>query len=297
MYCLVGGAELDRKFVRLWSQPLGGIERERTNSCTRANGGRTAHPACACAKGNFWKALPATTPGCGSPNDVIEKLLLRAGTLSSFTAAWREARAHCRTRGGAARRAGAARPAASRRGVHPTAPPSRNLCGGGEGRWKLEWGAASLTGRLAARLSRPAHAPAALWRHAVGSRHWAAAAAEPMRPGGRGGEPHLCTPPFDRRRAPCSSQRHSSHSAHGGSAPTAAPQKATPSAARCAAAAPCAHAALHASTYAHAHAHACAKVAQGGGGGRGGGRQARVRASRAGLSKGQETSAWRGRTG
>ena len=186
MYCLVGGAELDRKFVRLWSQPLGGIERERTNSCTRANGGRTAHPACACAKGNFWKALPATTPGCGSPNDVIEKLLLRAGTLSSFTAAWREARAHCRAGGGAARRAGAARPAASRRGVHPTAPPSRNLCGGGEGRWRLEWGAASLTGRLAARLSRPAHTPAALWRHAVVSRHWAAAAAEPMRPGGRG---------------------------------------------------------------------------------------------------------------
>ena len=69
--------------------------------------------------------------------------------------------------------------------------------GGGEGRWRLEWGAASLTGRLAARLSRPAHAPAAaLWRHAVGSRHWAAAAAEPMRPGGRGGRAPPLHPTF-----------------------------------------------------------------------------------------------------
>ena len=219
--------------------------------------------------------------------DVIEKLLLRAGPLSSsprrgagheHTAVRAGARGAARAQLGLRRRVAECIPLRLRAGT----------CGGrGGGGWS---GVQPLTGRLAARLSRPAHAPAAIWRHAVGSRHGAAAAAEPRRLGGRGGEPHLCTPPFDRRRAPCSSQRHSSHSAHCGGAPTAAPQKATPSAARCAAAAPCAHAALHASTYAHAHAHACAKVAQGGGGGRGGGRQARVRASRAGLSQGQETS-------
>lgn len=87
---------------------------------------------------------------------------------------------------------------ASRRASHCASEQEPVRGGGGGGGWS---GVQPLTGRLAARLSRPAHAPAAIWRHAVGSRHWAAAAAEPRRPGGRGGEPHLSTGGAHRARA------------------------------------------------------------------------------------------------
>ena len=171
-----------------------------------------------------------------------------------LTEGWREARAHFSVRA-CARRA-ARTQLRLRRRVAECIPLRLRaaICG------PVEVGVGcAAPGWPATRLSRPAHARAAIWS-----------------PGGR-----AACPRFNWRRAPCSSQRHSSHSAHCGSAPTAAPQKAIPSVARCAAAAACAHAALHASTYARV-ACACAKAARGG---RGGGCRGRVRASGTGLSQ------------
>lgn len=70
--------------------------------------------------------------------------------LVDLTGRWPEARAHSRARVRAARREGGAPPAASRRGVHPTAPPSRYLWNGGDTRVGC-----AASGRLATRLFPP----------------------------------------------------------------------------------------------------------------------------------------------
>ena len=91
-----------------------------------------------------------------------------------LTGRWPEARGHFRARVRAARRAGGAPPAASRHGVHPTAPPSRYLWNGGHTRVGC-----AASRRLATRLSRPAYACL------LPLGPWALGPTLPQSPGGR----------------------------------------------------------------------------------------------------------------
>ena len=108
-----------------------------------------------------------------------------------LTGRWPEARGHFRARVRAARRAGGAPPAASRHGVHPTAPPSRYLWNGGHTRVGC-----AASRRLATRLSRPAYACL------LPLGPWALGPTLPQSPGGRAAwRAHVSTGSARRARA------------------------------------------------------------------------------------------------
>ena len=109
-----------------------------------------------------------------------------------LTGRWPEARAHSRARVRAARREGGAPPAASRRGVHPTAPPSRYLWNGGDTRVGC-----AASGRLATRLFPPRTRVCVL---PLGP--WALGPTLPQSPGGRAAwRAHVSTGGAHRARA------------------------------------------------------------------------------------------------